>query len=760
MQIRRTLTTIMMATSFAALLFTSLAFLTYEYIAFRRDMRQQVETIGKIVASNTTAALAFADAEAAGEVLSSLREEPSIVAAALYDGDGALFASFPENLATTSFPQAPLDAGYGFDSGYLSGFEPVTQNGSFNVGTLYLRASAAAIYRRLGLYGLIACLVLGASVLVAFVVSRRLEHHIASPFDQILAKVRSQLARLELLNRITRAITERQDPQSIFKVVLHTLEDDMPLDFGCVCVYAPETQSIKVASIGPRSGDIASAANLHEGGELDIGSNGLARCLKGTLAYEPDIASAANGLTARLARGGLRSIAISPLLSESTVFGLLLAGQRAPSAFSSGDCEFLRQLSEHVALSSHDSQLYAALQQAYEDLRQSQQAVLQQERLRALGQMASGIAHDINNALSPVALYTESILEREENLSERTRGYLSTIQRAVEDVAQTVARMREFYRPREPQLVLAEVDLNRLVQQVLELTRARWGDLAQERGAVIEVRCDVDKDLPPVMGAESEIRDALTNLIFNAIDAMPEGGTLSVHSRMVTSPLPGEHPLRHALLEVRDTGGGMDEETRRRCLEPFYTTKGERGTGLGLAMVFGMVKRHSADLEIESTVGVGTLARLIFPVPVRAVSGDAAADRRGPYTGPVNRLRLLIVDDDPMLLKSLRDILEADGHQVTAAEGGQKGIDSFIAARKSGAPFGAVITDLGMPYVDGRKVAATLRGLDGKVPIIMLTGWGQRLIEEESIPAGVSRVLSKPPRLHELRAAFAELTRD
>ncbi len=756
MQIRRTLTTIMMVTSFAALAFTSLAFLTYEYFAFRRDMHQQIETIGRIVANNTTAALAFNDPDAAAEVLSGLSREPQIVAAALYDRDGALFATYPEKIAG-ELPTAPLEAGYEFASGFLTGFEPVTQNGDFRVGTLYLRASAKAIYQRLALYGLIACLVLAASVLIAFLVSRRLEHHISHPFDVILGKLRSQLARLELLNRITRAITERQDPQSIFKVVLHTLEDDMPLDFGCVCLYAPETQSIKVASIGPRSNTLAAAVSLHEGAELEVATNGFGRCLKGTLVYEPDIAGAAKGFTAQLARGGLRSVVISPLLSESTVFGLLVGGRHTPSAFSSGDCEFMRQLSEHVALSSHDSQLYAALQQAYEDLRQSQQAVLQQERLRALGQMASGIAHDINNALSPVALYTESILEREEGLSERTRGYLHTIQRAVEDVAQTVARMREFYRPREPQLVLAEVDLNSLVQQVLDLTRARWGDLAQERGAVIELKCDMEKDLPTIMGAESEIRDALTNLVFNATDAMPDGGTLSVVTRLVTSPLPGEHPLRHALLEVRDTGVGMDEETRRRCLEPFYTTKGERGTGLGLAMVFGMVKRHSADLEIESAVGAGTVARLIFPVPVRAVSGDAAADRRGAYTGPVNRLRLLIVDDDPMLLKSLRDILEADGHQVTSAEGGQKGIDTFIAAKKSGTPFGAVITDLGMPYIDGRKVAATLRGLDGQVPIIMLTGWGQRLIEEESVPPGVSRVLSKPPRLHELRAAFAEL---
>ncbi len=137
---------------------------------------------------------------------------------------------------------------------------------------------------------------------------------------------------------------------------------------------------------------------------------------------------------------------IAPLLVEKRVFGVLVAARRAAESFSSADCEFLRQLSEHVALGAHQAQLYGALQRAYDDLRQSQQAIMQQERLRALGEMASGIAHDINNAISPIALYTESLLEREPGLSERARGYLRTIQTAIEDVAETVARMREFYR--------------------------------------------------------------------------------------------------------------------------------------------------------------------------------------------------------------------------------------------------------------------------------------------------------------------------
>jgi signal transduction histidine kinase/ActR/RegA family two-component response regulator len=452
---------------------------------------------------------------------------------------------------------------------------------------------------------------------------------------------------------------------------------------------------------------------------------------------------------ARLAGAGLRSLVIAPLAIENQVFGVLACARREAHSFSSGECEFLRQLSEHVALASHQARLYEALQKAYDDLRQSQHAVLQQERLRALGQMASGIAHDINNAISPVSLYTESLLEREPGLSERARGYLTTIQRAIEDVARTVARMREFYREREAQLTLERVDLNRAGRQVLELTRPRWNDQPQQRGVMVELKTELDASLPDVMGAEHEIRDALTNLIFNAVDAMPSGGTLGVRTRAITS---SEGDPR-VVIEVTDSGVGMDEETRKRCLEPFYTTKGERGTGLGLAMVYGMVQRHSAELDIDSAPGHGTTVRMSFPAQMAAV----APVKRAAAALVTQRLRILLVDDDPMLIKSLQDTLQEDGHLITVTHGGQAGIDTFAEALKRGEPFDIVVTDLGMPHVDGRKVAASIRGLSPRTPIILLTGWGQRMIAANDTPPHVSKVLAKPPRLNDLRAALAEL---
>ena len=285
----------------------------------------------------------------------------------------------------------------------------------------------------------------------------------------------------------------------------------------------------------------------------------------------------------------------------------------------------------------------------------------------------------------------------------RTREYLKTTQTAIEDVAHTVSRMREFYRQREPQLILLPVDVSHLAQQVLDLTRARWSDMPQKRGVVIQLQSELAPDLPPVAGVESEIREALINLVFNAVDAMPEGGTLSVRTK--SSAVPGKG---HIDVEVADSGVGMDEETRRRCLEPFFTTKGERGTGLGLAMVYGVTQRHNAEVEIDSARGQGTRIRMRFPV-VSAANADA--NEISPAEVIPSRQRILIVDDDPLLIKSLRDALESDGHAVIAAHGGQEGINLFEAAQERREPFAVVITDLGMPYVDGRKVATAVEDL-------------------------------------------------
>ena len=800
--IRRTLMNVLLLTSGAVMLTTCVAFGAYDFLTYRRQTLHNLATLGEAIAANSTAALAFENPDDAREVLAALRADPHIVAATLYTRAGASFASYPADYLESHGglrSAAALQDGYRFESGYLIGVQPVVQ-GARRMGTLYLKSDLGALYEWLQSFALIAALVLAISYVVAYLLATHLQRHISRPiltltdtvssiaehrdytvrakrpeghefglltdaFNHMLerveearARLQNQLGRLDLLHRITRAIGERQDLPSIFQVVLRNLEDELPVDFGCLCLYddRADAESLIVAAIGARSLEHALEPVISRQMRLPIDQNGLARCVAGQLVYESDVNTIAFPFPQRFARAGLSSLVLAPLLVEKRVFGILVVARRPVNAFSSTECEFLRHLSEHVALASNQAQLHGDLQRTYDDLRQSQHTASQQERLRALGQMASGIAHDINNAISPITLYTESLLEREPHLSDRTRSYLITIQRAIEDVAETVARMREFYRAREPDMNLGRVALNRMIEQVIDLTRARWSDMPLQKGIVIQLQTQLSAELPDIMGAEVEIRDALTNLVFNAVDAMPEGGSVTLRTGVsLPESQSGEDAIPIVFVEVADTGVGMDEETRRRCLEPFYTTKGERGTGLGLAMVYGMARRHNAQLEIDSTAGKGTTVRLCF-APAHTTAISAQHHPVALHASP--GLRLLLVDDDPLLIKSLREVLEGDGHSIVIADGGQNGINTFLTALQGADPFSLVITDLGMPYVDGRKVAAAVKASSPATPVILLTGWGRRLIAENDVPANVDRVLSKPPRLIELRTALAELT--
>ena len=211
----------------------------------------------------------------------------------------------------------------------------------------------------------------------------------------------------------------------------------------------------------------------------------------------------------------------------------------------------------------------------------------------------------------------------------------------------------------------------------------------------------------------------------------------------------------HIVLQVRDNGIGMDEKTRQRCLEPFFSTKRQRGgTGLGLAMVYGMMERHEGTIEVESEPGKGTLVRMIFPLrhaPTLATPSVVAA----PTTA--STIHILCIDDEPLLREMLKEILEFNHHKVEVADGGKTGVEAFQAAQKRGEPFDVVITDLGMPYVDGRQVAQTVKTESPKTPVIMLTGWGTMLNQKGESMSQVDAILSKPPRIEDLNETIAKV---
>jgi CheY-like chemotaxis protein len=261
--------------------------------------------------------------------------------------------------------------------------------------------------------------------------------------------------------------------------------------------------------------------------------------------------------------------------------------------------------------------------------------------------------------------------------------------------------------------------------------------------------------MPRMAGIESEIREAITNLVLNAVDAMPSGGKITIRTRVMRSEgeKNGKYPVKTAI-DITDTGTGMDEETRKRCLEPFFSTKGKRGTGLGLAMVYGVMERHSGSIEIQSEMGKGTTFRLVFPVRVNVPTTEP--EKEGGTK--VEPMQILCIDDESLLRELLKEILERDGHEVVLSDNGQSGLDEFRIASERNRPFDLVITDLGMPYIDGRQVAKTIKLESPRTPVVMLTGWGAFMKEDGSGPVEVDGILSKPPRSREIRDMLRKLS--
>ena len=387
------------------------------------------------------------------------------------------------------------------------------------------------------------------------------------------------------------------------------------------------------------------------------------------------------------------------------------------------------------------SQRTAELESALSELKKSQDQIVQHERLRAFQEMAGGIAHDFNNVLMCVVGYTDLLIKNPAMMDnkEKAAQLLKTINTAGHDAAKIVARLKEFYRPREQSEIFAPVDLNLLIQTVLHLTQPKWKTQALEKGCKINVQLDLSK-IPTVSGNAAELREAAINLIFNATDAMPDGGTISIRTYQIGSSV---------ALEVIDSGTGMSEEVRQKCMEPFFSTKGDKGTGLGLPMVFGIVKRHEGNIEIDSAVGKGSTFRVTLPSQAEGKQMENILIPKG-----TRNLHVLVVDDEPIARDVLAQYLLADGHQVETAIDGVEALACF--ARK---PMDLVILDHAMPGMTGVNLAATLKELYKDLPILMITGFaGSSSLSTGDRPRGVDLIIEKPISQSALSKAIETLS--
>lgn len=433
-----------------------------------------------------------------------------------------------------------------------------------------------------------------------------------------------------------------------------------------------------------------------------------------------------------LASAGMRSLAVVPVIADGRRIGLWAVGAREEDAFGPNQLELLNQVSGHLAIAIQNAQLYSEMEGALEQLRQSQTQLVRSERMRALAELSAGVAHDFNNVLTIILGRVQLMLTHVQDAA--TRESLQVIERAARNGAQTVRRIMGFARHREGE-EFVPLDVNRLVEDAILLTEPRWRAPVSDRPP-IDVKFRRGRPMA-VMGSAAELNDVLTNLIFNAVDAMPQGGRLILETHREGN---------EAVIHVRDTGIGIPQDVLSKLFTPFFTTKGGHNVGMGLSMAREIVTRHGGTIQVQSEPGKGSTFAVRLPlarhVPLHAFEEEL------PMTQPTRvprSLSILVVEDEESIRRLLSSILGLEGHEVRTFRTASEGIAAFHA---QGADL--VITDLGLPDQSGWEVARQVKATSPTTPVILITGWGVSAEVTEARRRGVDYVLPKPFEFEEL----------
>ncbi len=368
----------------------------------------------------------------------------------------------------------------------------------------------------------------------------------------------------------------------------------------------------------------------------------------------------------------------------------------------------IRKVLKQHELALENARLYTEAQRSLADLQAAQEKLVQGATLRAVGEMAAGAAHHLNNLLTVVLGRAQLLLNAPD--AEPCRQPLQVIARAAKDAAEVVRRVQRFAR-RDQSEERGYVDLNSLIQEVVEMTRARWLDEAQARGSRIDVSL-LPGPVPPVLANGTALREALMNILLNAVDALPGGGQIEIRTF---------RDREHTCVTVADTGPGMSEEVRRRALEPFFTTKGPKGTGLGLSVSYGIIENHGGQLGLESVPGRGTVVTIRLPIMSEGPREEASSGRVE-HLSVAAQQHILIVDDEDEVRSMMADMLASQGHEVLQAGCGR----DAISLLEGGAKVDLVLTDLGMPGMTGWELARVIKSRWPLLPVGLVTGWGSQ----------------------------------
>lgn len=381
-------------------------------------------------------------------------------------------------------------------------------------------------------------------------------------------------------------------------------------------------------------------------------------------------------------------------------------------------------------------ELEKSVQRAYDELKAAQEQLVQSEKLRAIGEVASGVAHDFNNTLGIILGNIQLLMRMVDD--ESVRSKLQYAERAALDGVETVRRIQEFTKTRaqQPPDVL---DLSELAAEVARMMEPVWRDASESQDRKIELRLNLTPGVF-ALGTGAEAREVFANILMNAVQAMPEGGEIQISTGRSEDS---------AWLKIADTGVGMTEDVRRSVFDPFFTTRGVEGTGLGMSVAYGIVKRHGGTISIESEPGKGTAVTVTLP-SANDLSQDGSGLPRQEHVS-VDPARILVVDDEEMFAQVFVEMLSEFGHSVCVARNGADALEQFDRDR-----FDLVFTDLRMPEMSGWQLAETIKNIDPAVPVVLLTGWGAVVDDSDIEASGVDMVLAKPVKLEKLSSIVAE----
>jgi signal transduction histidine kinase/DNA-binding response OmpR family regulator len=433
-----------------------------------------------------------------------------------------------------------------------------------------------------------------------------------------------------------------------------------------------------------------------------------------------------------------------PIIFHEKVLGVInVTNKRSKDSFNDDDMAYLFGLAGQAAVSIKRGKQFEELQVAYDSLKATQDQLISAERLKALGQMAAGVAHDFNNVLNGVMGRAQLLLlelAKPKSDADYLRSELKVIEEISSQGAETVKRIQDFSGIRND-LPGEAIDINDIVRNAVSITQPKWKNECEATGLRIEVRTELG-DLPDTAGNSYEISQVLHNLIFNAVDAMPGGGQLTIET---------SREGKFIRLDVADTGVGMSENVRSRIFEPFFSTK-EEGNGLGLSVIHGIVSRYGGKISVESEEGKGT--RFIVRIPVFPPPVGAAEKKAGAIDQHASG-RVLLVEDDESNRKLVRNALSLNGLHVVDVSEGAEGLSIFKREK-----FDLVITDLSMPGMSGWEVAKGIKEINPAVSVILLSGWAVQHEKEKLQESGIDYVLSKPCGIHELREKVDQVLRE